>query len=305
MKRFSFVLSIMFFVNVFVSVVHAEIQTYTGVGEYITDGSDTPDFAQTNARLYAERNVCEQAGVFISSRTEVKNSITERDEIEAFTVDIIRVKSDNVEVIPLTGAAKGFTKYRVTVTAEVDTSQFAARIRQWANRSEEERQKLVNQTVSMQRIIDSQRQQIAKLEKELQNIRTAQDRQRVTNEITNVKQMALYSQKMREAGLSNNTADKVRLYTEAIKINPNGAEAYFWRALNVENRQQEIADLSRAIEIDPNYAVAYYFRGSRYYLDDDYELALADFTKAIELNPNYVDAYRKRIKIYRKFDNNE
>ena len=272
---------------------------------YITDNSETLDFAQQNARLYAERNACEQAGVFVSSVTEVKNSILAKDEIETFTVGILKVKSNKAEVIKLTGEAAGYVKYRVTVTAEVDTSQFAVQVKQWLNRSEENSQKLVSQTVSMQNIIDKQRKQIATLEKDLKNIKTAQDRQKVKNELKNVKNVALYSQKMREAIMAKSDAEQVKLYTEAIKLNPNGAEAYFWRALNIENRQQEIADLSRAIEIDPNYADAYYFRGNKYYIDDEYKLALADFTKIIELNPNYINAYKKRIKIYKNLGNYE
>ena len=298
MRKFCFIVSIVVFVNMFFSIANAEIKTYTGIGEYITDNSETPDFAQQNARLYAERNACEQAGVFISSVTEVKNNIMAKDEIETFTVGILKVKSNKAEVIKLTGEAAGYVKYRVTVDAEVDTSQFAVQVKQWLNRSEEKRQELISQTVSMQKIIDKQRKQIATLEKDLQNIKTAQDKKKLKNEVTNVQKIALYSQKVREAIMAKRTAEKVKLYTEAIKINPNGAEAYFGRALSLNNRQQEIADLSRAIEIDPNYADAYYFRAGNYALDSEYTLAVVDYTKVIELKPDYIEAYEDRAESY-------
>ena len=50
-----------------VLVAHAEIQTCTGTGDYIMPKDGTPESAQEKAKLYAERNALEQAGVFIGS----------------------------------------------------------------------------------------------------------------------------------------------------------------------------------------------------------------------------------------------
>ena len=46
---------------------NAELKPYNGVGEYIMSDFETPDVAKQRAKLYAERNAQEQAGVYIKS----------------------------------------------------------------------------------------------------------------------------------------------------------------------------------------------------------------------------------------------
>ena len=87
-----------------VSVAHAETQTYTGVGEYIMQNNQTPDFAIQNAKMYAERNALEQAGIFVSSQTVVKNARLQQDEIQTFTAGVLTgTEVVSIEPIPLSG----------------------------------------------------------------------------------------------------------------------------------------------------------------------------------------------------------
>ena len=60
-----------------------------------------------------------------------------------------------------------------------------------------------------------------------------------------------------------------------------------------EDYQGAIAEYNKAIEINPNHADAYYFRGlaKRSRLVEDYRGAIADFNKSIEIDPNHADAY--------------
>jgi tetratricopeptide (TPR) repeat protein len=81
-------------------------------------------------------------------------------------------------------------------------------------------------------------------------------------------------------------------YTEALRINPKYAEAYYNRG-NAAYRngkrdyERAIADYTEAIRLDPKYANAYNLRGQAYYKGKkDYNNAIADFTEAIRLNPN-------------------
>ncbi|GCL37175.1 TPR repeat-containing protein [Sphaerospermopsis reniformis] len=86
-------------------------------------------------------------------------------------------------------------------------------------------------------------------------------------------------------------------YTEAIKINPNYAQAYIGRG-NARNdlgdKQGAIDDYNQAIKINPNYADAYYNRGI--VRDDlgDKQGAIDDYNQAIKFNPNYANAYINR-----------
>jgi len=76
-------------------------------------------------------------------------------------------------------------------------------------------------------------------------------------------------------------------YTEAIRLNPNYAEAHnklgIIRARNLKNYPAAKADFDRAIEINPNYGDAYYNRARvREFLEDE-DGAIADYQKAAEL----------------------
>ena len=57
---------------------------------------------------------------------------------------------------------------------------------------------------------------------------------------------------------------------------------------------QDIAKYTEAIRLDPNNADAYTVRGVAYIQKKDYDRAIADCTEALRLNPNIADEYRKR-----------
>jgi len=86
-------------------------------------------------------------------------------------------------------------------------------------------------------------------------------------------------------------------YTQAIRLEPNNAQAYLGRGIAYSNKgdfDRAIADNNEAIRLDPNYADAYYNRGTTYSNKNDYDRAIADYTQAIRLNPNLADAYNNR-----------
>ena len=55
---------------------------------------------------------------------------------------------------------------------------------------------------------------------------------------------------------------------------------------------QAIADYTQAIRLNPNYALAYYNRGNVYYRKGDYDRAIADYEAVLRINPNDADARR-------------
>jgi tetratricopeptide (TPR) repeat protein len=77
-------------------------------------------------------------------------------------------------------------------------------------------------------------------------------------------------------------------YDEAIRLNPQSAEAYYKRGLEYQKLGQQepaIADFDKAIRIDPQFAKAYCNRGYAYLNKEQYDLAIADCTKAAKLDP--------------------
>ena len=86
-------------------------------------------------------------------------------------------------------------------------------------------------------------------------------------------------------------------YSNAIKLNPQMAEAYYNRGLAYGEKEEfepAIDDLNKAIELNPEFAEAYFCRGFVYFLKGEVERAIKDYNKAIELDPESAEAYLGR-----------
>jgi len=90
-------------------------------------------------------------------------------------------------------------------------------------------------------------------------------------------------------------------FSEAIKLNPDSAEAYRERG-NAYGKKvrydQAISDYTEAIRLDPEYAGNFIVRGITYGETGQNDQAINDFTKAIRLNPNNAMAYKCRGSAY-------
>ena len=100
------------------AVVHAEIKTYEGVGEYImTD--ETIDFAKNQAELFAERDALEQVSVYIKSQTKTVNSVLDSDEIIMISAGILHVTETKFQIEPTLDGLN----VKAFITAEIDTTE--------------------------------------------------------------------------------------------------------------------------------------------------------------------------------------
>ena len=87
-------------------------------------------------------------------------------------------------------------------------------------------------------------------------------------------------------------------FDKAVELDPELAEAYYFRGRVQLDDDKAEADFTKAIELKPNYPEAYFRRGLKSDLNNDREAAMRDYSKAVELNPQFVDAYMARAVLY-------
>lgn len=91
-----------------------------------------------------------------------------------------------------------------------------------------------------------------------------------------------------------NSRAAVKAYTQAIRMNPEHADAYSNRGISyteLEDFRSAIRDFSKAIQLNPGEAKYYFNRGIVYGKCEEYRLAMVDFDRAIAINREYAAAY--------------
>ena len=86
-------------------------------------------------------------------------------------------------------------------------------------------------------------------------------------------------------------------YNEAIRINPESAEAYYNRGTTKDmlgRHEEAIEDYKEASRVNPQFAQAYYNRGNAKDALGRHEEAIEDYDEAIRINSQYAQAYCNR-----------
>jgi tetratricopeptide (TPR) repeat protein len=110
-----------------------------------------------------------------------------------------------------------------------------------------------------------------------------------------------YFRRAYDAYIQGDTDRALKDYTEAIRLNPQYAAAYYNRGLChkvIGNYDQAIANYSEVIRLNPHLAVAYNNRGTSYKATGEYNQATRDYSEAIRLNPQFATAYVNRGSSY-------
>lgn len=99
----------------------------------------------------------------------------------------------------------------------------------------------------------------------------------------------------------NRDLDKViEDYSEAIRLNPHDAEAYYRRGLKRQAKgdvKGAIADYNEAIRLNPRHAGAYCGRGMAYESKREFARANTDYRRCIQWGGNAARGMQRRIEV--------
>lgn len=102
--------------------------------------------------------------------------------------------------------------------------------------------------------------------------------------------------------------DAIEAYKKSIKINPNEANAYYNLGLiyqNLKQYKESIEFFKQSILIDPNNAEGYYFQGFAYCKLELFGEAVKSYKQAIRIKPDYANAYSSMGHAYHALKNNK
>ena len=288
------------------AIVGATIQTFDGKGEWHTSDDENASKAMARAEQRAKIDAQKKAGVYLQTFSRSINSELAEDAISAITNNILEVVGDvhyDKKLIPLSESQTTIL-YTATLKAKIDTDG----IYDWIKRDDKEKSTIISQTREANKASDENDKKIKDLREKYNRATSQAERDSIIKRMNDADRDFLANQKLEEANRLAYQAkfnESIILYTEAIELNPNYAEAYNQRG-NIYNivylhknvplviagvklstsklLTSAINDLNKAIEINSYYGEAYSNRGFTYYLLGNYDKALADFDCALKLN---------------------
>ncbi|MBR1396549.1 MAG: tetratricopeptide repeat protein [Selenomonadaceae bacterium] len=283
-----------------VSMAHAEVRTYTGIGKYIMSEYETQEIAQQRAINKAMRDAKDKAGVHLQTYSRSVSGNLTNDEIFAITNNITDVLEKKCVPVPFEANGEAGLMYEATVTVTIDPNG----ISEWLKRDAQDRFNIVNQNNAERQADEENDRKVEDLRKRLRNATTDEERARIRAEYEQADNEFRVNQFLKEGNQLYYQGDyngAIAKYNEALNLNPNFDWAYNNRGLaygNLQNYDAAMADYNKAIELNPNDAEAYNNRGNTYVSLKQYDQALADYTRAIELNPDSVESYNNRGFVY-------
>ena len=295
-----------------ISVAHAEIKPYTGVGRYVASDFDDPKVAIQRAKLRAEQDAKQQAGVYLRNYSRTSNSRLTEDDILTLTNKIVNEISFTYQKKSYeaydNNSGKSYGEvgimYEGTIKVNIDTDG----IKNWLKRDEQNKIKLVHQNETIQKSEIENNEQIENLKEKYYKASSQNEKDKIKNEVAKIDRSFLAIQKVKDGDKLFYAGDykgAIRFYGQAIALDPNNTSAYNNRGMAYQNLKEydnAIADFNKVLELDPKASITYNNRGSIYNDLKNYKLAIKDYNKAIKLDSKYTFAYSNRGVAYANLD---
>ena len=272
------------------TVVGAKIQMYTASGEGYCYESESQDIAKQRAVDKAVKKATKQAGVYLKTYSRSVNSELTDDEVTAITSNawqLIGEPKFTREIINHSGDTQ-IIVWTATVEVNVDDSE----IQSWIKRDDQNKSTIITQTNEALKASEENYKKIEDLREKYNRATSKTEKNTIRKNMNDTDRDFLVNQKFEEALIAYYNGDfkgAIKVYTEAIELNPDNEKAWYLRGRMYRNDLQyelAIKDFTRAIELNPNYFEAYLQRALTYDTLQQDELAMADAKKAVELKPN-------------------
>lgn len=267
-----------------IQIVQAEIKTYTGVGECVQGDLITLEQAKNYAKLKAELNAKDQAGVYIAQYSKMENYNLTENKIDLITNSIVNIVGEVQYKTETTMFGNSpVVKYVATLKANIDTDG----INKYIQRDNGD--KAQSELQSATKDIKDGLNKIDELIERYNKATSQAEKDQIRAEFSDADRKVLAGQKLEEG---NEYYDKgeyqkaIELYNEALAFNPNYAYAYNNRGIaykNLKQYEKAIADFTKRIELGSPSMWAYKNRAECYQALGETEKANADFAKAKQL----------------------
>ena len=293
MKRFFLrVLFAMFLIGSFLtSIANAEIKTIEEDGYYIMgDGmEENQKIAKERAEADAKRRASEQAGFFIESISELKNTQLTRDEIRTVSATVMEVIDSNT-VPEINGDS---IQFHCHIKVKVDTANV---LKQLDPKNREDFVKSVQQYAEIEKENARLKAEIEKLKSEYAKADETQ-RQKISQEVKrNENEFTVTQLNEQTLAFLNNKEYKKAEATarKAISLDSENSVAWSYLALaynGLKNYDKAIEYFNKSIELDPKNFMAWNNLGFAYNEKQQYDKAIEYFNKSIELDPKNSSAW--------------
>ena len=224
--------------------------------EYTYQASELDD--KTSCRAIAleqvKRELLEEIGTLVESRTVVQDSQIQNDEIRTLTGGVVQTK-----IIDEKWDGK---EYWLKAQVSADPDEVAASI-----------EKLKNDDQLLQELAESRSEaadalkEVERLKTELAQASTYKAKQDQYNQAVNQLQAADSFQQGTAFSVSGNNEEAAKAYDRVIYLRPDDAKAYFNRSvvyINMGNYNRAATDINRAMLLKPANTNAYYQRAAVY-----------------------------------------
>ncbi len=285
MKRF-FTLTVFLSLTSFfiiATAAYAKTEAFTREYTYKAGEADSKISSRVIAMEQVKRLLLEELGIFLSSRTEVRDFQLTKDEIVTYT-------AGTMAIIIIEERWNG-SEYFMKASIKADPDEVTRSIKDIKKDqdSADDLKQLRNQTNEVFKELDRLKKELADLKKTSSD----QNSEKIAKVHKEYDQAiaGLSAKDIAEKGLA---LAKEKKYTEAIeqlnmaiKADPKAIATYYLRGqvyMRMKEYNKAIDDFSRVLVERPNNILAIKNRGRAYYQRKDYSLAKSDFERASQLD---------------------